>query len=56
MVTIHRYANDKFEETLDLCESTGPYALTGAIFARDQKLIGQMMNHLRFAAGKFLHK
>ena len=32
VLTVHVYDADKFEEALDLVDSTSPYALTGAVF------------------------
>ncbi len=36
-----------------LCDATSPYALTGAIFARDRRVIESMARTLRHAAGNF---
>jgi len=35
ILTIYPYADSKFQETLELCDRTSPYGLTGAIFARE---------------------
>jgi len=53
VLTIYVYDDDKFEETLDICDNTSPYGLTGAIFARDQYTLNKMSNKLRHAAGNF---
>ena len=53
VLTIHRYADAKFRETLKVCDETSPYALTGAIFARDRAAVLEAMETLRFAAGNF---
>jgi 1-pyrroline-5-carboxylate dehydrogenase len=53
VLTIHVYDEDEFEETLGSCDATSPYALTGAIFARDRRIISQMANRLRHSAGNF---
>ena len=34
VLSIHVYDDDKFDETLDLVDTTSPYALTGAVFSR----------------------
>jgi 1-pyrroline-5-carboxylate dehydrogenase len=47
------YAADGVEEALALCESTAPYALTGAVFARDRVAVDRASEVLRFAAGNF---
>lgn len=53
VVTIFVYADEKLDETLKLCDTTSPYALTGAIFARDRQAIVKMSDALRNAAGNF---
>jgi 1-pyrroline-5-carboxylate dehydrogenase len=53
VLTVYVYEDAKFEETLDICESTSPYALTGAIFARDRHVLKHMADKLRHAAGNF---
>ena len=53
VVTVYVYEDAKFEETLQLCDSTSPYALTGAIFARDRLAILKAGEILRYAAGNF---
>ena len=53
VLTIYVYADAAYEETLDLCNTTSPYALTGAIFARDRKAINLASDTLRHAAGNF---
>lgn len=34
VITIYVYDDAKYEETLELCDRTSPYGLTGSIFAR----------------------
>jgi len=53
VVTVHVYADDRYEETLELCDRTSPYALTGAVFARDRAAVAVAQQKLRFAAGNF---
>jgi 1-pyrroline-5-carboxylate dehydrogenase len=53
VVTIYVYEDEKFEETLDLCDSTSPYGLTGAIFATDRDAIIAADKTLRYSAGNF---
>ena len=53
VLTVYVYENDKFEETLDLCDNTSPYALTGAIFSQNRYALNKMADHLRQAAGNF---
>jgi 1-pyrroline-5-carboxylate dehydrogenase len=53
VLTIHVYDDAKLDETLALCDTTSPYALTGAIFANDRREIVRMTKALRHAAGNF---
>lgn len=53
VLTIFVYEDDKFEETLDLCDETSPFALTGCIWARDRYALKQMQDRLRQSAGNF---
>ena len=53
VVTLYVYDDDKFAETLHLCDQTSPYALTGAIFATDRKAVTLAERTLRNAAGNF---
>ncbi|TAJ23335.1 MAG: aldehyde dehydrogenase family protein, partial [Planctomycetota bacterium] len=38
---------------LETCNTTSPYALTGAIFADDRRAVQQAFEALRYAAGNF---
>ena len=53
VLTVYIYDDNKFEETLKLCDSTSPYALTGAIFAHDREAIIAASKIVRHAAGNF---
>ena len=53
VLTIHVYPDEQYEETLELCDTTSPYGLTGAIFARDRQAIALASEKLRNAAGNF---
>ena len=53
VLTVHVYRDSDYEQTLELCDSTSPYALTGAIFGRDRKAIDLAHDTLRHAAGNF---
>ncbi len=53
VVTLYIYDDDKYAETLHLCDQTSPYALTGAIFATDRQAIALAERTLRNAAGNF---
>jgi 1-pyrroline-5-carboxylate dehydrogenase len=43
----------KLDDALALCDRTSPYALTGAVFARDRAFIERASLALRNAAGNF---
>jgi 1-pyrroline-5-carboxylate dehydrogenase len=51
VVTLHVY--DDWHEALRLTDTASPYALTGAVFARDRQVIDHAMASLRHAAGNF---
>lgn len=53
ILTLYVYEDGKLDETLALCDSTSPYALTGAIFSQDRAAAGHMARALRQAAGNF---
>jgi len=53
VVTAHVYDDSKWADTLSLVDSTSPYALTGAIFARDRRAVREASSALRYAAGNF---
>jgi 1-pyrroline-5-carboxylate dehydrogenase len=53
VVTCHVYEDERWDETLRLVDSTSPYALTGAVFARDRAAIRAARDVLRWAAGNF---
>jgi 1-pyrroline-5-carboxylate dehydrogenase len=53
VLTVHVYDDDAYERTLALCDATSPYALTGAIFARDRAAVNLAHDALRHAAGNF---
>lgn len=53
VITIFVYDDNKYEETLALCDSSSPYALTGSIFSRDRYAIQTAMDKLQYAAGNF---
>jgi 1-pyrroline-5-carboxylate dehydrogenase len=53
VLTIYVYADSELDATLELVNTTSPYALTGAIFARDRYAVQHMTEKLRDAAGNF---
>jgi len=53
IVTAHVYPDHAWDEVLDLVDRTSPYALTGAVFARERSALVQATTRLRHAAGNF---
>lgn len=53
VLTIYVYEAADFANTLQLVDSTSPYALTGAIIAQDRFAVETATNKLRNAAGNF---
>lgn len=53
VLTLFIYPESEYEETLELCDTTSPYALTGAVFGTDRKAINLAYNKLRHASGNF---
>ena len=53
IVTLHVYPDNAWQETLQLVDRTSPYALTGAVFARDRGAVVEATHALRNAAGNF---
>lgn len=53
ILAVHVYPDDRWTETLELVDRTSPYALTGAIFARDRDVIQHADRVLRYAAGNY---
>lgn len=53
VLTIYLYDDDKYEETLNLCDKTSPYALTGAILSQNREAIITAERILVNSAGNF---
>jgi 1-pyrroline-5-carboxylate dehydrogenase len=53
VLTIYVYEAARYAETLAICDRTSPYALTGAVFARDREAIALATEALTDAAGNF---
>jgi 1-pyrroline-5-carboxylate dehydrogenase len=53
VLTIYVYDAEKFEETLDIVNTTSDYALTGSIIAQDRYAVELATWKLRNAAGNF---
>jgi len=53
VLTVYAYPEKEFTETLDLCDKTSPYGLTGSIFAQDRTAISVASELLKHSAGNF---
>jgi len=53
VLTIYVYADERFEETLELCDQTSIYGLTGSIFAADRAAVDRALSVLEDSAGNF---
>ena len=53
VVTVYVYPAKEYSKSLDLCNTTSPYALTGGIFAQDRFAIQEAVKTLRNASGNF---
>ncbi len=53
VLTVYVYADIRLDEALDLCATTSPYGLTGAVFARDRDAIADVTRRLADSAGNF---
>ncbi len=53
VLTVYVYPDAEYEATLARCDRTSPYALTGAVFARDLDAVTTAQRALRWSAGNF---
>jgi 1-pyrroline-5-carboxylate dehydrogenase len=53
VLTVYVYPANSFEKTLDLVNTTSPYALTGAVISKDRNAVALATNRLQNAAGNF---
>ncbi|GAB6194164.1 L-glutamate gamma-semialdehyde dehydrogenase [Desulfocastanea catecholica] len=53
VLTVYVYEDEQFEQTLELCNSSSMYALTGAVFGRDRVAVSTAIARLEHAAGNF---
>ncbi|MHB8572110.1 MAG: L-glutamate gamma-semialdehyde dehydrogenase [Candidatus Dormibacteria bacterium] len=53
ILTVYPYPDQDWDRALELCDSTSPYALTGAVFARDLAAVDEAGRRLLHAAGNF---
>ena len=53
VLTVYVYKDSEYDQVLELCDTTSPYALTGSIFATERTAITQAQEKLQHAAGNF---
>ncbi|MFC8530273.1 L-glutamate gamma-semialdehyde dehydrogenase [Nocardia sp. NPDC057227] len=53
ILAVHVYDDNAWPAVLDEVDGAAPYALTGAVFARDRQAITEASTRLRYAAGNF---
>ncbi len=53
VLTLYVYPDAEIDIALQLCDTASPYALTGAVFARDREAIVKMEKALSGTAGNF---
>jgi 1-pyrroline-5-carboxylate dehydrogenase len=53
VLTVFVYEDSRWREALELVDTTGPYALTGAVFAQDRAAVAEAADELRNTAGNF---
>jgi 1-pyrroline-5-carboxylate dehydrogenase len=53
VLAVYVYPEARYSETLELCDATSPYGLTGSIIATDREAIAAADRALRHAAGNF---
>ena len=53
VLTVYVYEDDQFESIIKIIDSTSPYALTGAVFAKDRYALQYASEKLVNAAGNF---
>lgn len=53
VLTVYPYDDSKLDETIDLCDTTSPYGLTGAVFTKDRVAASKICEKLQYAAGNF---
>src|SRR6266511_3985208 len=53
VLSLYVYPERQWADTLALVDRTSPYALTGAVFARDRRAVAEAQAALRYAAGNF---
>ncbi len=53
VLTLYVYRDAELDRALEICDTGSPYALTGAVFARDREAVLAVARRLRDTAGNF---
>ncbi len=53
VLSVYVYPDKDLDAVLTICDETSPYALTGAVFATDRRVIEALSQRLQYAAGNF---
>ena len=53
VLTVFVYKDNDLEKAVELCDTTSPYGLTGAVFAKDRVAVAHICEKLRYATGNF---
>lgn len=53
VLTVYVYKDEDLDKTIDLCDTTSPYGLTGAVFGQDRIAISKICDRFRYATGNF---
>uniref|UniRef100_A0A8P4G4C5 Multifunctional fusion protein n=1 Tax=Dicentrarchus labrax TaxID=13489 RepID=A0A8P4G4C5_DICLA len=53
VLSVYVYPENEYKEVLQLIDNTSPYALTGAVYAQDKKVVEEAAKALRNAAGNY---
>jgi 1-pyrroline-5-carboxylate dehydrogenase len=53
VLTVYVYEDERFDEILEIIDTTSIYALTGAVLSQDRYAINHVVNKLRNSAGNF---
>ncbi len=53
VLTVYVYKDADVDAAVELCNTTSPYGLTGAVFGQDRVAVQNISDKLRYAAGNF---
>ena len=53
VLTVYVYDDKDVNKAVELCDTTSPYGLTGAVFGKDRMAVQAIADKLRYAAGNF---